>query len=547
MSAEAGACENAVLVLTPVGRDAALAARALEQGGIAVVVCADGEALASHVAAGAGAALVAEDALTPDVVARLVDVLAAQAPWSDFPFLIFTERAATARENQRALEAFAGLGNVTALERPLHMLTMISAVRAALRARARQYAARDALEERDREVRQRDQFLAMLGHELRNPLGALRNAAQMLQRDEDTVRRLERPVAVIDRQIHHLTRLVDDLLDVARVTTGKIALQRTPTDLGAVCFGLVEESRRASRERGLELFFEASGGPIFVLGDRVRLEQIVNNLLTNALKYTPTGGRVTVTVETSPDDGEAVLRVADTGMGIHAEALRSIFEPFTQSERTLDRAQGGMGLGLSVVRTLVRLHGGAVSAASPGLGRGTTFTVRLPLAEALLPDAEDVTPPTERQVPPRRILIVEDGADNRETLQELLESLGHEVHVAVDGVEGVARALALRPDIALVDIGLPLIDGFEVCRRVRAAVGSAMFLVALTGYGQPEDRARASAAGFDAHLTKPMDLDALERMLVTLTANGRPPRAGQPPVARPPVMETRSARKPEMY
>ncbi|HEV3032425.1 MAG TPA: hybrid sensor histidine kinase/response regulator [Polyangia bacterium] len=527
MPAEGDDREYAVLVLTPAGRDAALAARALEQAGIQVVVCEDGETLTTRVAAGAGAALVAEDALSPEIVAELVDILGAQPPWSDFPFLIFTERAATARENQRALETFGGLGNVTALERPLHMLTMISAVRAALRARARQYAARDALEERDREVRQRDQFLAMLGHELRNPLGALRNAAQMLQRDEDTVRRLERPVAVIDRQIHHLTRLVDDLLDVARVTTGKIALQRTPTDLGAVCFGLVEESRRASHERGLELFFEASGGPVFVLGDRVRLEQIVNNLLTNALKYTPTGGRVAISVETSPDDGEAVLRVADTGMGIHADALRSIFEPFTQSERTLDRAQGGMGLGLSVVRTLVRLHGGAVAATSPGLGRGTTFTVRLPLAEPLAPDADDLTPRTDWKVPRRRILIVEDGADNRETLQELLESLGHDVHVAIDGVEGVARALAVRPDIALVDIGLPLIDGFEVARRVRAAVGSEMFLVALTGYGQPEDRARAAAAGFDAHLTKPMDLDVLERMLVTLTADGRSrPAAG---------------------
>ncbi|HEY2728836.1 MAG TPA: hybrid sensor histidine kinase/response regulator [Polyangia bacterium] len=527
MPAEAKDREYAVLVLTPAGRDAALAARALEQAGIQVVVCQDGEALAARVAGGAGAALVAEDALSPEIVAELVDILGAQPPWSDFPFLIFTERAATARENQRALETFGGLGNVTALERPLHMLTMISALRAALRARARQYAARDALEERDREVRQRDQFLAMLGHELRNPLGALRNAAQMLQRDEETVRRLERPVAVIDRQIHHLTRLVDDLLDVARVTTGKIALQRTPIDLGAVCFGLVEESRRASHERGLELFFEASGGPVFVLGDRVRLEQIVNNLLTNALKYTPTGGRVTVSVETSSDGGEAVLRIADTGTGIHADALRTIFEPFTQSERTLDRAQGGMGLGLSVVRTLVRLHGGAVAATSLGLGRGTTFTVRLPLAEPLAPDADDLTLHTDWKIPRRRILIVEDGADNRETLQELLESLGHEVHVAIDGVEGVARALAVRPEIALVDIGLPLIDGFEVARRVRAAVGSGMFLVALTGYGQPEDRARAAAAGFDAHLTKPMDLDVLERMLVTLTADGRPrPAAG---------------------
>ena len=527
MSAEGDALESAVLVLTPSGRDASLVAGTLERVGISAFVCADGDVLVERVAAGAGAALIAEEALTPVVVARLAAILESKPPWSDFPFLIFTERGASARENQHALETFADLGNVTALERPLHMLTMISAVRAALRARARQYGARAALEQREREVRQRDQFLAMLGHELRNPLGALRNAAQMIHRNGDLPPPLGRSVAVIDRQIHHLTRLVDDLLDVARVTTGKIALQRAPTDLGAVCSGLVEESRGASRERGLDVAFEGSTAPVFVLGDRVRLEQIVNNLLTNALKYTPAGGRVTVSIELREGDGEAELRVADTGVGIEGEALHSIFEPFTQSERTLERSQGGIGLGLSVVRALVRLHGGAVTARSPGLGRGTTFTVRLPLAAGLPAELEDITQVTPADVPSRRILVVEDSPDNRETLQELLESFGHEVYLAIDGVEGVAQALAVRPEVALVDIGLPLIDGFEVAQRVRAAIGADMFLVALTGYGQPEDRARAVAAGFDAHLTKPMDFDALERMLVTLTPDGRPaPRDG---------------------
>jgi signal transduction histidine kinase/ActR/RegA family two-component response regulator len=550
MPAERPALENAVLVLTPSGRDASLVARALEQVDLTACICPDGEALARSVAAGAGAALVAEEALTPTVVARLVDVLGTQAPWSDFPFLIFTERAATARENERAFEAFAGLGNVTALERPLHMLTMISGVRAALRARARQYASRAALEQRDREVRQRDQFLAMLGHELRNPLGALGNAARMLRRDGGATPRLERPIAVVDRQVLHLTRLVDDLLEVARVTTGKIALKRAPTDLGTVCLGLVEESGRASRERGLELVFRGPAKPVLVLGDRVRLEQIVDNLLTNALKYTPKGGRITVALEPCGEDGEAELRVADTGMGIDRDALATIFEPFTQSERTLERAQGGMGLGLSVVRALVRLHGGAVTATSAGLGRGTTFTVRLPLVGDLPPDAQDLTsltplpPPNARS---RRILVVEDGEDNRETLQDLLTDLGHEVHVAADGVEGVERALALRPEVALVDIGLPLLDGFEVAQRVRAATGAAMFLVALTGYGQPEDRARAAAAGFDAHLTKPMDIDALERMLVTLTPLAPDARAACGVAAQPPESVTRSARKPERY
>ncbi|HVZ75646.1 MAG TPA: hybrid sensor histidine kinase/response regulator [Polyangia bacterium] len=512
--------ETAVLVLTPSGRDAVLVARALEQSGFVAVPCRDGEELVRRIVEGAGAALVAEEALEPSVVRRLVEVLAAQAPWSDFPFLIFTERAATVRENQLALETFDVLGNVTALERPLHMRTMVSAVRAALRARVRQYASRAALHDRERDVRQRDQFLAMLGHELRNPLGALRNATQLLQQTDGAApkagRSVAMPVEVIDRQVHHLTRLVDDLLDVARVTTGKIVLHTTPTDLAAISSALVEECRRAGRERGLELVFEPPPAPIVVLGDRVRLEQIVNNLLMNALKYTPAGGRVVVALADEAD--EAVLTVADTGVGMSPETLRSAFEPFTQSERTLDRAQGGMGLGLSVVRTLARLHGGSVAAASLGLGQGTTFTVRLPLArgEALEPE-----PPAIFARPggdPRRLLVVEDSQDNRETLQDILQGLGHEVYVAIDGVDGVERALTLRPDLALVDIGLPLIDGFEVARRVRAAVGSSIVLVALTGYGQPEDRARAAAAGFDAHLTKPLDFEALERVLASLPA-----------------------------
>jgi CheY-like chemotaxis protein len=373
-------------------------------------------------------------------------------------------------------------------------------------------------------VRQRDQFLAMLGHELRNPLGALQNAAQLAQHSARVVPQLEHPLAVIDRQLHHLTRLVDDLLDVARVTSGKIALQRAPLDFGALCFGLVEESRGTSRERGLTLVYEEPSDAVYVDGDRVRLEQIVNNLLTNALKYTPSGGRVVVSI--APDEAEALLRVTDTGMGIGADTLRTIFEPFTQSERALDRAQGGIGLGLSVVRTLVQMHGGSVTAASPGPDRGTTFTVRLPRAALTTLAPDDLAPLSQRDVPPRVILIVEDGPDNRETLQELLETLGHTVHVAADGVEGVDVALHVRPEVALVDIGLPRLDGFEVARRVRATLGRQIFLVALTGYGQPEDRTRAAVAGFDAHLTKPMDLDALERMLATLAPDGSGAAAG---------------------
>jgi signal transduction histidine kinase len=510
--------ERRVLVLAPSGRDATLACQVLEQAQIAALVCEDVAALTAAIDEGAGAAVLANEALTAPVIEALMAHLQQQPAWSDFPLLIFTARAASASENRRALEAFACLGNVTALERPVHPLTMVSATRAALRARARQYASRAALLDRERDVRQRDEFLALLGHELRNPLGALRNAATMVERsagDAPGLGKVDRPLAIIDRQLRHLTQLVDDLLDVARVTSGKIALKVVPVDLAAATRAMVEEMGKASRERRLHIDLRVpSSEPVVVMADPVRLDQILTNLLTNALKYTPSEGRIDVSV--GVEDGEAVLRVADTGVGLSADMLPTIFEPFTQAARTLDRSQGGIGLGLSVVRALARLHGGDVAVTSEGLGRGSEFVVRLPHAlgvrvEGAAPDA-DVAPVANT---PRHILIVEDGADNRESLQELLEGMGHKVDTAIDGERGVEQALAGRPEVALVDIGLPRLDGYEVARRIRGAMGSKIFLIALTGYGQPDDRARAAAAGFDVHITKPLDFRTLERLIGT--------------------------------
>jgi signal transduction histidine kinase/ActR/RegA family two-component response regulator len=504
--------EGRVLVLAPSGRDALLSCQVLEQANISTLLCDEVAGLVQAAAQGAGAAVLASEALTPDVVAVLETFLREQPAWSDFPLLILTTRAASASENRRTLETFSGLGNVTALERPIHPLTLVSATTAALRARARQYEGRRALLEREREVRLRDEFLALLGHELRNPLGSLRNAASIAERKGAGVPGLERPLAIFDRQLRNLTQLVDDLLDVARVTSGKIVLKLHRVDLAATTQALVHEMERAGRERGLRLQLRITHPQVVVMGDPVRLEQILSNLLTNALKYTPAGGRVDVTVGIVR--GEAVLRVADDGVGISAEALRTIFEPFAQAARTLDRAQGGIGMGLSVVRALARLHDGDVVATSAGLGCGSEFVVRLPLAPAVSAEAsvleDDLTPSPSG---PRRILIVEDGDDPRESLQELLESLGHQVATAADGESGVEQALTGRPEIALVDIGLPVVDGYEVARRIRGAIGSQIFLIALTGYGQPDDRARAAAAGFDVHLTKPLNLDALERLI----------------------------------
>ncbi|HXU05717.1 MAG TPA: hybrid sensor histidine kinase/response regulator [Polyangia bacterium] len=511
-SSALAALEKRVLVLAPSGRDAALACQVLEQAQIAAVVCADVAALIAAMDEGAGAAVLASEAIGPDVIAALAPHLQRQPAWSDFPLLIFTAGAASTGENRRTLEAFADLGNVTALERPIHPLTMVSATRAALRARARQYAARAALVDRERDVRQRDEFLALLGHELRNPLGALRNAATLVERSGGGVPGLDRPLAMIDRQLRHLTQLVDDLLDVARVTSGKIVLKVVPVDLVAAARAMVDEMAKASRERRLQIDLRVPDEAVVVRADPVRLDQILTNLVTNALKYTPSEGRIDVSV--AVERGEAVLRVADTGVGLSADMLPTIFEPFTQAARTLDRSQGGIGLGLSVVRALARLHGGDVAVTSEGLGRGSEFIVRLPHAAGadVAVDVGERTP-APLTMTPRHILIVEDGADHRESLQELLEAQGHRVDTAIDGECGVEQALAGRPEVALVDIGLPRLDGYEVARRIRGAMGPKIFLIALTGYGQPDDRARAAAAGFDVHITKPLDFGALERLI----------------------------------
>ena len=507
---EASSREHQLLVLAPSGRDAILATQVLEQAGMSAAVCGSAEELAAAIGEGVGGALVAQEAITPAVIAMLAAALRDQPPWSDFPLIIFMPRTASTFENRRALEAFADLGNVTALERPIHPLTMVSAARAALRARRRQYAARAVLEEREREVKRRDQFLALLGHELRNPLGALRNAAKLIERDATSVPKTARPLGIIERQIHTLTLLVDDLLDVARVTSGKISLKLAPVDLAVVTRNLVEEAGRSRRERRVQLAVDIPAAPVMVMGDAVRLEQIINNLLTNALKYTPPGGRIIVSLS---GGDTAVLRVADTGVGISAEVLPTIFEPFTQASQTLDRSQGGMGLGLSVVRALAELHGGEVVATSAGLGHGTEFTLRLPATPAGLTPAADAKADPPPPFVPRHILIVEDSADNRESMQELLEAQGHHVDIAIDGEQGLEQAIALHPEVALVDIGLPRLDGYEVARRIRDAVGSRILLVALTGYGQPEDRARATAAGFDVHFTKPVNFNALAKLL----------------------------------
>jgi PAS domain S-box-containing protein len=357
--------------------------------------------------------------------------------------------------------------------------------------------------------RAKDEFLAMLGHELRNPLAAVRNAV-VTARLDDAQR--ERSLEIARRQTDQLARLLDDLLDVARITQGRITLRREPTYLAGVVARAVETTRAAVEERGHTLDVRLPADDVRVDGDPARIEQVIVNLVTNAAKYTEPGGRIGLEVRREGSD--AVLAVRDDGVGIAPDMLPRVFDLFAQAERGLDRAQGGLGIGLTIVKRVVELHGGRVEARSDGVGRGAEFVVRLPALPATLEEPSAAPASRPRETVRARILVVEDNVQAAESLVTLLELLGHEVHVAHDGRAALELARAKSPRVLLVDIGLPGMDGYEVARRAREdpRLRDAI-LFALTGYGRDEDRAAALAAGFDGHLVKPVSVEALEEVV----------------------------------
>lgn len=369
----------------------------------------------------------------------------------------------------------------------------------------------------ERKSHAKDEFLAMLGHELRNPLSAISSAASLIGlpgAGPDTVGRAKQ---IIQRQSQHLSRIVDDLLDLSRAMSGKILLARQPVDLAALVSSCLDTFRATGRTANYQLSTDMA--PCWVDGDPTRLEQIATNLIDNALKYTPTGGNITIGVTEQGE--EVLLRVCDTGVGISQELLPHVFDVFVQASTTLDRSQGGLGIGLALVRRLVDLHGGSVSAHSDGAAAGSTFEIRLPRAHPVLPPAS--VPVSQSGNGKPTVLLIEDNDDGREMMATMLDACGYPVAHAADGLQGVQMALAHPPNVALVDIGLPGIDGYEVARRLRANDGTrAIKLIALTGYGLAEDQRRVLDAGFDMHLVKPVDinllLDAINQCAVTPAA-----------------------------
>lgn len=366
--------------------------------------------------------------------------------------------------------------------------------------------------------RRRDEFLSMLAHELRNPLAPIRNALHVLRIRAGEGDGIEWPWKLVERQVQHLTRIVDDLLDVARLTRGRVVLRRERLDLVRLVRQCAEDRRGLLEAAGLRLSLELPETPVWVMGDATRLTQVVGSLLDNAAKFVPAGGQVAVGLGPEAGTSQAVLSVRDTGMGIEPEMLPHLFEVFTQGDRSLDRSQGGLGLGLAVARGLVELHDGSIEAASEGQGRGAEFTIRLP-CEPEPPALKHGSPSAEPAAKGLRILVVEDNRDAAESLRLMLELCGHEVTLAHSGPEGVEAATAHRPDIVLCDIGLPGMDGFAVASTLRRNPETAgTRLIAVTGYGRDADRRQALDAGFDAHLVKPVAPEELLGKLVARVA-----------------------------
>ncbi|HUG93898.1 MAG TPA: ATP-binding protein [Planctomycetaceae bacterium] len=375
--------------------------------------------------------------------------------------------------------------------------------------------AEQALREADRS---KDDFLALLGHELRNPLAAIVNGVSMLRRMPAGDDRQQRIHELLDRQARHMQRLVDDLLDLSRISRGKIALRPERLDLADLVARVAEDHRPAAEESGHSLEVDRTPEPLWVQGDATRLAQIVGNLLHNAFKFSDGGGRITLSARADLVSGSAAVSVRDTGIGMCAVTLGRLFEPFSQSDGALDRSHGGLGLGLALVKGLAELHGGSVTAHSAGSGQGSEFTVRLPLASSATAESADAVTSGRPAGRSYRTLLVEDSQPVAEIFAMLLRELGHDVDVVGSGAAALERIPDLEPEVVFSDISMPGMSGYELARRIREqAHGEDVFLVAMTGFGQPEDRQRALDAGFDEHVIKPAELDRLEGVFAAIS------------------------------
>ena len=495
--------ELRVLLSAATPKDGSLIDAILAKEGIATCWCPQPNDILHEMAAGAGALILAEELLQEPTSASVIAALKAQPEWSDLPVIVL---ARTGADSQAIARIMMALGSITVLERPTRIAAFISSVRAALAARKRQYVLRDTLEGLRESDQRKTEFLATLAHELRNPLAPMRAALVVLKRSEPDALQSHKLYDMMARQVDYMVRMVDDLLEVSRITRGKIELQVHPVDLLEVIRDAAEVSRPLAHAAGQELVLHLPAGEVKVAADEVRLVQVFANLINNASRYSPEGSRIEVDV--ARDGGEAEIVVRDHGIGIAPEMLDAVFEMFVQVAGPGRSAQGGLGIGLTLVRKLVEMHGGTVTAQSAGCGAGSVFKVRLPVREMSEPQAMGAS--SLLDISNHRVLIVDDNADAADSLASLISMLGAAVQVAYGAAEALQVVTKLEPTIGIIDVGMPGMDGCELATRLRAKPGTAgMYLVALTGWGQEADRLRVSAAGFNKHLLKPVDLDDL--------------------------------------
>ena len=499
------------LIVTPNRDDAQLSLEFLAEHGIAATACNSLQHLSRGLPEDVGCIVIVEDALVESDLPGFREVLEWQPAWSDVPLVLVSGEGA--RLETLVERAFPNASNFTLLERPFNPMTFVSAVRVGLRARARQLEVRDLLQSRDEALQQRNDFLAMLAHELRNPLAPMRNAVYLMKKPNAGQALTTQSIEILERQITHMSRMVDDLLDVARLERGRIDLKKQRLDLNVALAAAADACLALTRARGHRVKIGLDRNPLPVEADPVRLEQLLTNLIVNAAKFMSDGGEIGL--QTGRHGEMAFVRVSDSGIGIRPDMIEAVFSPFVQDDRTLARSAGGLGIGLSIARRVAELHGGSLHAQSEGINKGSIFEARFPLAKAAVAEPQPANAPAASHAP-RRVLVIEDNDDIRDSLRMVLSDWGHEVMLAKTGDEGLAIALQKRPDVALIDIGLPGRSGYDVAREIRAGStgwSARVQLIAVTGYGQPSDRVRALEAGFNNHLLKPVDPDVLNRVL----------------------------------
>jgi len=519
-----------ILIAAPVGRDAPAIAELLESHGYIAQICSELGDAGARVEEGAGALLLTEESLGREQIAALLPWLDRQPAWSELPVIILTTAAERSAERFDRIAAAAGA--ITLLERPLGAATLLRTIEVALHSRRRQYQVRDLLEAQQiRETalrnseerlrlaiaalrdadRRKDAFLATLSHELRNPLAPIRNAAEVLASPRLSPMQLRWTQSVIQRQAAHMASLLDDLLELTRITQGKLQLRRQACSMQSIVDAAVETARPLfeKKRHGLRLRIQDAMPPF--VADPVRLAQAISNLLTNAAKYTDAGGQIGLSAGL---DGQLTIAVEDNGIGIPAEQLEGLFTMFSQVPAAIGRSEGGLGVGLALVKGLAELHGGTVEAQSDGAGKGSRFVITLPfeaVPESELPVREEPAVVPSGKL---RVLIADDNRDAADSLSMLLSMDGYEVRKVYGGHDAISAAETFRPDVALLDIGMPDVDGYEAAKAIRQQrSGVDTYLVAITGWGQQEDKLRALAAGFATHLTKPVDPNSLRDLL----------------------------------